>query len=333
MRDEIGTSSIHTDSPHNDKGPASKASNKLQNGSQYVFFIATTRAIVFIQPTNDDCLRHHPCDVEYCVLGDIARRRRASHHRKTSHNFRIWTGSKRPTDHTDLQTLRKQIAHLFVLENSTEINLYTMPCLSIPGANLARCGTLRPVPFSSASSPNSVNHSESGHSAGQGRAVHGAPAASHSDTTSIPADRPVLPSSISGGVPNSSANGSANGSITSTRCASPIQAQAQEAHANNNQNRQQQRAAITDILAMSPSRITRPQIQLVEASLPMLDNLIPPNLLSRSNNNLCPPMMHSWMSKCADGALGRDVSAERMCLEVRKTFGACSHGLTGGASL
>ena len=227
--------------------------------------------------------------------------------------------------HTDLQTLRKQIAHLFVLENSTEINLYTMPCLSIPGANLARCGTLRPVPFSSASSPNSVNHSESGHSAGQGRAVHGAPAASHSDTTSIPADRPVLPSSISGGVPNSSANGS----ITSTRCASPIQAQAQEAHANNNQNRQ----AVTDILAMSPSRITRPQIQLVEASLPMLDNLIPPNLLSRSNNNLCPPMMHSWMSKCADGALGRDPSAERMCLEVRKTFGACSHGLTGGASL
>ena len=79
---------------------------------------------------------------------------------------------------------------------------------------------------------------------------------------------------------------------------------------------------------MSPSRITRPQIQLVEASLPMMDNLLPPNLVSR-NNNLCPPMMHSWMSKCADGALGRDPSAERMCLQVRKTFGVCSHGLGG----
>eukprot|EP00561_Arcocellulus_cornucervis_P012975 CAMPEP_0185801906 /NCGR_PEP_ID=MMETSP1322-20130828/1703_1 /TAXON_ID=265543 /ORGANISM="Minutocellus polymorphus, Strain RCC2270" /LENGTH=200 /DNA_ID=CAMNT_0028497631 /DNA_START=83 /DNA_END=685 /DNA_ORIENTATION=- len=198
-----------------------------------------------------------------------------------------------------------------------------MPCLSIPGAKLARCGTLRPAPqpSASASSPNSVNHSESGHSAGQGRAVHGAPAASHSDTASIPADRPVLPSSISGGVPNSSANGS----IISTRCASPMQAQ--EAHANNNQNRQ----AVTDILAMSPSRITRPQIQLVEASLPMFDNLVSPNLMSRANTaaDICPPMMHSWMSKCADGALGRDPSAERMCLQVRKTFGACSHGLDG----
>ena len=130
---------------------------------------------------------------------------------------------------------------------------------------------------------------------------------------------------MAGGFPNSSANGS----TTSTRCASPIQAQ--EAHANNNQNRQ----AVTDILAMSPSRITRPQIQLVEASLPMFDNLIPPNLLSRATTasaDICPPMMHSWMSKCADGALGRDPSAERMCLQVRKTFGACSHGL-GGAGL
>jgi hypothetical protein len=86
---------------------------------------------------------------------------------------------------------------------------------------------------------------------------------------------------------------------------------------------------------MSPSRITRPQIELVEASLPLLDNLVPPISAAAAaaapsvGADICPPMIHSWMSKCADGALGRDPSAERMCLQVRKTFGACSHGLGG----
>ena len=219
--------------------------------------------------------RHHPCDVEdaHCVVDEPAI---TENRNITQPSEFIWTrkAKDRPQPR---ESKRPQIASRFVLEHTY---IYTMPCLSIPGAKLARCGTLRPAPQpSSASSPNSANHSESGH-----RAVHGAPAASHSDTTSIPADRPALPTSISGGVPNSSANGS----ITSTRCASPMQAQ--EAHANNNQNRQ----AVTDILAMSPSRITRPQIQLVEASLPMFDNLVSPNLMSRNNNNLCPPMMHSW---------------------------------------
>jgi len=120
----------------------------------------------------------------------------------------------------------------------------------------------------------------------------------------------------------------------STRCASPVNSTTAT-----NQNRQ----AVTDILAMSPSRITRPQIRLVEASLPWLDsaNLIPPMssvassaaspAVAGGGADICPPMIHSWMSKCADGALGRDPSAERMCLQVRKTFGACSHGLGGGS--
>lgn len=208
-----------------------------------------------------------------------------------------------------------------------------MPCLNIPGTKLARCGTLRPSPSSSdmrTSSPNTTRAHSDGHSSGR---ADGAPTPSYGDTAAASktmlngqADRPALPASMLGG---STSDGGSSSTSTSTRCASPIPNQ------NTNQN-QQQRAAVTDILAMSPSRITRPQIELVEASLPLLDNLVPPLSSAGtassaiSGADICPPMIHSWMSKCADGALGRDPSAERMCLQVRKTFGACSHGLSGG---
>mmetsp|Transcript_32687 Transcript_32687/g.96356 ORF Transcript_32687/g.96356 Transcript_32687/m.96356 type:complete len:214 (+) Transcript_32687:276-917(+) len=212
-----------------------------------------------------------------------------------------------------------------------------MPCLSIPGSNLARCGTLRPPSSSMRTSPNTVvelGHS-GGYGSGSGRAADGAPAASYSVTAAVPADRPALPSSMTGGGDHN-APPMSNGGGGSTRCASPVNSTTAAAAATN-QNRQ----AVTDILAMSPSRITRPQIRLVEASLPWLDsaNLIPPMSSVASSaaapavagGDICPPMIHSWMSKCADGALGRDPSAERMCLQVRKTFGACSHGLGGGS--
>ena len=208
-----------------------------------------------------------------------------------------------------------------------------MPCLNIPGTNLARCGTLRPAPSSSGMrtpSPNTMSAHSEGHSSGR---ADGAPTSSYGDTAAPSktmlngqADRPALPASMMTGGSTSDGNALSASSQSSTRCASPIR----------NQNQQQRAAAVTDILAMSPSRITRPQIELVEASLPLLDNLVPP-LSSASaaapsvgSTDICPPMIHSWMSKCADGALGRDPSAERMCLQVRKTFGACSHGLSGG---
>lgn len=201
-----------------------------------------------------------------------------------------------------------------------------MPCLNIPGTNLARCGTLRPP--SSSSMRTAPNSSHSGHSSvdGSGRA-DGAPTNSCDNTasaakTSGQADRPALPAPMTGSITRDASTSYKS----SARCASPIPNQ------NTDQN---QRAAVTDILAMSPSRITRPQIELVEASLPLLDNLVPPISAAAAaaapsvGADICPPMIHSWMSKCADGALGRDPSAERMCLQVRKTFGACSHGLGG----
>jgi hypothetical protein len=212
-------------------------------------------------------------------------------------------------------------------------------CLHIPGANLARCGTLRPPPADRMrTSPN--NYPTAGHST-----AGGAPAGSDGDSRAAVtdnqdhrpshrshqvADRPALPGSIAS---SGSGQRQCQSSSASTRCASPIPTTSSTSGSHTRSRASQ----VTDILAMSPSRITRPQIGLVEASLqPLLDNLVPPLSASTasttsssaaSSADLCPPLIHSWMSKCADGALGRDANAERMCLQVRKTFGACSHGM------
>lgn len=209
-----------------------------------------------------------------------------------------------------------------------------MPCLHVPGTLLARCGTLRPPPASQSSMRTSPNSNAPEGHCSSGRA-DGAPTGTHHDTASpaqtMPhgqADRPALSSSLTSSTATATSNASVSNQ-SSTRCASPIQVPHQQHRA----------AAVTDILAISPSRITRPQIELVEASLPLLDNLVPPisttttasATATSADADICPPMIHSWMSKCADGALGRDPSAERMCLQVRRTFGACSHhGLGGG---
>ena len=215
-----------------------------------------------------------------------------------------------------------------------------MPCLHVPGTLLARCGTLRPPSSQSSSmrtSPNTATASEGHCSSGR---ADGAPTGTNEDTASsaqtMPqgqADRPALSSSLTDDTATATAtatstcNASSNSSKSSTRCASPIP------------HHRHQAAAVTDILAISPSRITRPQIELVEASLPLLDNLVPPMstttaaTATSADADICPPMIHNWMSKCADGALGRDPSAERMCLQVRRTFGACSHHVLGGGSL
>mmetsp|Transcript_29988 Transcript_29988/g.65953 ORF Transcript_29988/g.65953 Transcript_29988/m.65953 type:complete len:172 (+) Transcript_29988:168-683(+) len=83
--------------------------------------------------------------------------------------------------------------------------------------------------------------------------------------------------------------------------------------------------AVEDILALSPRRLTRPhQLDVVEASLPYLGISATSSTAAATSGpgaGACPPLMHSYMTKCIDGALaGRSHEAERTCLAVRETF-------------
>eukprot|EP00562_Extubocellulus_spinifer_P005634 CAMPEP_0178519792 /NCGR_PEP_ID=MMETSP0696-20121128/27040_1 /TAXON_ID=265572 /ORGANISM="Extubocellulus spinifer, Strain CCMP396" /LENGTH=166 /DNA_ID=CAMNT_0020150567 /DNA_START=78 /DNA_END=578 /DNA_ORIENTATION=+ len=134
--------------------------------------------------------------------------------------------------------------------------------------------------------------------------------------------RPLPPSSSS-----ATENDNADASISCNRdggCAPPSTTSSSSSISSSSNQFGTSASAVEDILALSPRRLTRPhQLDVVEASLPYLGISASTSTTTSgpAGAGPCPPLMHSYMTKCIDGALaGRSHEAERTCLAVRETF-------------